>query len=58
MARVPDPLALQAIGRVIKRTHSLLRPYGLPLIGPMPGQERLFEACVFTFGITQGCGAW
>ena len=32
-------------------------PDGLPLIGPMPGVPNAFEACVFTFGITQGGGA-
>ncbi|MGB0900408.1 GcvT family protein [Halocynthiibacter sp.] len=32
-------------------------PDGLPLIGPMPGVENAFEACVFTFGIAQGGGA-
>jgi len=32
-------------------------PDGNPLIGPMPGVENAFEACVFTFGIAQGGGA-
>jgi dimethylglycine dehydrogenase len=32
-------------------------PDGLPLIGPMPGVKNAFEACVFTFGITQAGGA-
>ncbi|UWQ37097.1 FAD-dependent oxidoreductase [Leisingera aquaemixtae] len=32
-------------------------PDGLPLIGPMPGVDNAFEACVFTFGIAQGGGA-
>ena len=32
-------------------------PDGLPLLGPMPGVPDAFEACVFTFGITQGGGA-
>ena len=32
-------------------------PDGLPLIGPMPGVPNAYEACVFTFGITQGGGA-
>ena len=32
-------------------------PDGLPLIGPMPGVRNAFEACVFTFGITQAGGA-
>ena len=34
-----------------------MRPDGLPLIGPMPGVQNAFEACVFTFGIAQGGGA-
>ncbi|MEM8973772.1 MAG: FAD-dependent oxidoreductase [Pseudomonadota bacterium] len=32
-------------------------PDGNPLIGPMPGVENAFEACVFTFGIAQAGGA-
>ncbi|NSY40282.1 FAD-dependent oxidoreductase [Leisingera sp. ANG59] len=32
-------------------------PDGLPMIGPMPGVDNAFEACVFTFGIAQGGGA-
>ncbi len=32
-------------------------PDGLPLLGPMPGVPNAYEACVFTFGITQGGGA-
>ena len=32
-------------------------PDGLPLIGPMPGLPKAFEACVFTFGIVQAGGA-
>jgi len=32
-------------------------PDGLSLVGPMPGVKNAFEACVFTFGITQGGGA-
>ncbi len=32
-------------------------PDGLPLLGPMPGVENAFEACVFTFGIAQGGGS-
>ncbi len=32
-------------------------PDGLPLMGPMPGVDNAFEACVFTFGIAQGGGA-
>ena len=32
-------------------------PDGLPLLGPMPGVKNAFEACVFTFGISQAGGA-
>ena len=32
-------------------------PDGNPLIGPMPGVPDAFEACVFTFGISQAGGA-
>ncbi|MEO1424549.1 MAG: FAD-dependent oxidoreductase, partial [Pseudomonadota bacterium] len=32
-------------------------PDGNPLIGPMPGVPNAFEACAFTFGITQSGGA-
>ncbi|RED14026.1 GcvT family protein [Pontivivens insulae] len=32
-------------------------PDGLPLIGPMPGVEKAFEATAFTFGIIQSGGA-
>ena len=32
-------------------------PDGNPLVGPMPGVPKAFEACVFTFGIAQGGGA-
>ncbi len=32
-------------------------PDGNPLIGPAPGLRNAFEACVFTFGITQSGGA-
>ncbi|MET4805538.1 FAD-dependent oxidoreductase [Limibacillus sp. MBR-115] len=32
-------------------------PDGNPLVGPMPGVPNAFEACVFSFGITQGGGA-
>ena len=32
-------------------------PDGNPLIGPMPGVPNAYEACVFSFGITQGGGA-
>jgi dimethylglycine dehydrogenase len=32
-------------------------PDGNPLIGPMPGVDNAFEACVFTFGIAQAGGA-
>lgn len=32
-------------------------PDGNPLIGPAPGLENFYEACVFTFGIVQAGGA-
>lgn len=32
-------------------------PDGNPLIGPSPGLENAFEACAFSFGITQAGGA-
>jgi len=32
-------------------------PDGNPLVGPMPGVPNAYEACVFSFGITQGGGA-
>ena len=32
-------------------------PDGNPLIGPVPGVANAFEACVFSFGITQAGGA-
>ena len=32
-------------------------PDGNPLIGPMPGVENAFEACLFTCGIAQAGGA-
>ena len=32
-------------------------PDGNPLIGPSPGLTNVYEACVFTFGISQGGGA-
>ncbi len=55
MARVPI-LGTQGVGRVINGPIPYA-PDGLPLIGPMPGVPNAFEACVFTFGITQGGGA-
>ncbi len=55
MARVPL-LGTQGVGRVINGPIPYA-PDGLPLIGPMPGVPNAFEACVFTFGITQGGGA-
>ncbi|MFD2739711.1 FAD-dependent oxidoreductase [Sulfitobacter aestuarii] len=55
MARVPI-LGSSGVGRVINGPIPYA-PDGLPLIGPMPGVPNAFEACVFTFGITQGGGA-
>ena len=55
MARVPI-LAKAGISRVINGPIPYT-PDGLPLIGPMPGVRNAFEACVFTFGITQAGGA-
>jgi dimethylglycine dehydrogenase len=55
MARVPV-LGTAGVGRVINGPIPYA-PDGLPLIGPMPGVPNAYEACVFTFGITQGGGA-
>ncbi|NNK78145.1 MAG: FAD-dependent oxidoreductase, partial [Litoreibacter sp.] len=55
MARVPL-LGSQGVSRVINGPIPYA-PDGLPLIGPMPGVPNAYEACVFTFGITQGGGA-
>ncbi len=55
MARVPL-LGQSGVGRVINGPIPYA-PDGLPLIGPMPGVPNAFEACVFTFGITQSGGA-
>ena len=55
MARVPI-LGTAGVGRVINGPIPYA-PDGLPLVGPMPGVKNAFEACVFTFGITQGGGA-
>jgi dimethylglycine dehydrogenase len=55
MARVPV-LGTAGVGRVINGPIPYA-PDGLPLIGPMPGVKNAYEACVFTFGITQGGGA-
>ena len=55
MARVPL-LGTAGVGRVINGPIPYA-PDGLPLIGPMPGVPDAYEACVFTFGITQGGGA-
>lgn len=55
MARVPL-LGQSGVGRVINGPIPYA-PDGLPLIGPMPGVPDAFEACVFTFGITQAGGA-
>jgi dimethylglycine dehydrogenase len=55
MARVPI-LGTAGVGRVINGPIPYA-PDGLPLLGPMPCVPNAFEACVFTFGITQGGGA-
>ncbi len=55
MARVPL-LGTSGISRVINGPIPYA-PDGLPLIGPMPGVQNAFEACVFTFGIAQAGGA-
>ena len=55
MARVPI-LGTAGVGRVINGPIPYA-PDGLPLMGPMPGVPNAYEACVFTFGITQGGGA-
>jgi dimethylglycine dehydrogenase len=55
MARVPI-LGTGGVERVINGPIPYA-PDGLPLIGPMPGVPNAYEACVFTFGITQGGGA-
>ena len=55
MARVPI-LGEAGVGRIINGPIPYA-PDGLPLVGPMPGVPNAFEACVFTFGITQGGGA-
>ena len=55
MARVPI-LAKAGVGKVINGPIPYT-PDGLPLIGPMPGVKNAYEACVFTFGITQAGGA-
>ena len=55
MARVPI-LGTSGVGRVINGPIPYA-PDGLPLIGPMPGVKNAYEACVFTFGITQSGGA-
>jgi dimethylglycine dehydrogenase len=54
-ARVP----LLATGGVSKVINGPIpyTPDGNPLLGPMPGVPNAFEACVFSFGITQGGGA-
>ncbi len=55
MARVPL-LGTAGVSRVINGPIPYA-PDGLPLLGPMPGVPNAYEACVFTFGITQGGGA-
>ncbi len=55
MARVPL-LGQVGINKVINGPIPYA-PDGLPLLGPMPGVPNAFEACVFTFGISQAGGA-
>ncbi|WP_138936168.1 GcvT family protein [Roseovarius arcticus] len=55
MARVPL-LGHVGINKVINGPIPYA-PDGLPLLGPMPGVPNAFEACVFTFGISQAGGA-
>ena len=55
MARVPL-MATSGVSSVINGPIPYA-PDGLPLLGPMPGVDNAFEACVFTFGIAQGGGA-
>ncbi len=55
MARVPI-LGRAGISKVINGPIPYA-PDGNPLIGPMPGVQNAYEACVFTFGIAQGGGA-
>ncbi|MBI1416984.1 MAG: FAD-dependent oxidoreductase [Limimaricola sp.] len=55
MARVPI-LGKAGVGKVINGPIPYA-PDGLPLLGPMPGVRNAYEACVFTFGITQAGGA-
>ncbi len=55
MARVPL-LGSVGVSKVINGPIPYA-PDGLPLIGPMPGVKNAYEACVFTFGITQSGGA-
>ncbi|PVA09772.1 dimethylglycine dehydrogenase [Pelagivirga sediminicola] len=55
MARVPL-LGKVGINKVINGPIPYA-PDGLPLLGPMPGVPKAFEACVFTFGISQAGGA-
>lgn len=55
IARVPI-LATVGVSKVINGPIPYA-PDGLPLLGPMPGVRDAFEACAFTFGITQAGGA-
>ncbi len=55
MARVPA-LGTVGVSKVINGPIPYA-PDGLPLMGPMPGVRNAYEACVFTFGITQAGGA-
>ena len=55
MARVPL-LGTAGVNKVINGPIPYT-PDGNPLIGPMPGVQNAFEACVFTFGIAQAGGS-
>jgi len=55
MARVPM-LGTAGVNKVINGPIPYT-PDGNPLIGPVPGVDNAFEACVFTFGICQAGGA-
>ncbi len=55
LARVPA-LGQAGLSKVINGPIPYT-PDGNPLIGPMPGVPNAFEACVFTFGISQAGGA-
>ena len=55
MARVPI-LGSVGVNKVINGPIPYT-PDGNPLIGPVPGVDNAYEACVFTFGICQAGGA-